>query len=76
MSSFTKLFSLKAPNKPSVKNQMVLLIGAESLSWGIVRETFCQALFDTIYGSHTPREIIRFEITPRSLLIHTVGWND
>ena len=76
MGSFINLFSLKAPKKPSIKNQMVLLIGAELFSLGIVKKAFCQTLLNIIYGSRIKMGVIRIEITPNSLLNYAVGWND
>jgi hypothetical protein len=76
MSSFTNLFSLKAPNKPSVKNQVVWCIGAELFKLSIGTEEFYQSLLETIYGSFIQMGGIRFEIAPSFLLNYAVGWND
>jgi hypothetical protein len=76
MSLFTNLFSLKAPNKPTVKNRVVLLIGAQSFNLGIIGEAFCQALLYIIYGSRLQRGSIRLDIAPSSILNYAVGWND
>jgi hypothetical protein len=52
MGTFTSLASWKAPDKPSIKKKVVLLIGVVPFKLGMVGERFCPTMIAAIYRSH------------------------
>jgi hypothetical protein len=61
MGLFTSLFSSKAPEKPFVKKEVVILIGNSRFEVEIIGEQHYQPALEAICGPRVPRGVNRFE---------------
>ena len=61
MSLFTSLFSLKVPEKPSSRKDIVVLTGIARFDIEIAVEEHHQGALEAICGPRKPRDVNRFE---------------